>query len=207
MSAAAVALVAPGDELGSSAEFEAGPGTYVDPEGRVRAALVGVRSSALPPPAAVAAAAAAAPTPAPRPVLAVVRAGEAGAVVPEVGSVVLARVTRLGDTEARLTILALGETPLAQPRAGVLRREHVRDTHVDSVRMVDVARPGDVVRALVVSLGDARSYVLSVARPELGVVAGTSDAGHALQPVAFDTMRCTGTGALERRKVARPEGV
>ena len=36
--------------------------------------------------------------------------------------------------------------------------------------MAECFRPGDVVRAEVLSLGDARSYYLSTAEPELGVV-------------------------------------
>ncbi len=38
-------------------------------------------------------------------------------------------------------------------------------------------RPGDIVRASVVSLGDARSYYLSTAQNELGVVYAKSIAG------------------------------
>ena len=38
-------------------------------------------------------------------------------------------------------------------------------------------RPGDVVLAEVISLGDARTYYLSVARNDLGVIYATSVAG------------------------------
>ena len=38
-------------------------------------------------------------------------------------------------------------------------------------------RPGDIVIARVISLGDAQSYLLTTAENELGVVIATSEAG------------------------------
>lgn len=38
-------------------------------------------------------------------------------------------------------------------------------------------RPGDIVMARVISLGDAQSYLLSTAENELGVVIATSEGG------------------------------
>lgn len=46
----------------------------------------------------------------------------------------------------------------------------MRATEIDKVVMHDSFRPGDIVRAEVVSLGDARSYYLMTAKNELGVV-------------------------------------
>lgn len=46
--------------------------------------------------------------------------------------------------------------------------------------MYDCFRPGDVVRAKVLSLGDARSYYLTTADNALGVVHAKSLAGEAL---------------------------
>lgn len=45
--------------------------------------------------------------------------------------------------------------------------------------MYDCFRPGDIVRAKVISLGDARSYYLSTADNSLGVVHAKSLAGEA----------------------------
>lgn len=47
--------------------------------------------------------------------------------------------------------------------------------------MYDCFHPGDIVRAEVLSLGDARSYYLSTAKNELGVVYAKSPAGACLQ--------------------------
>jgi exosome complex component CSL4 len=45
------------------------------------------------------------------------------------------------------------------------------------VVMYDCFRPGDIVLAEVLSLGDARSYFLTTAKNELGVVHAKSLAG------------------------------
>ena len=65
-------------------------------------------------------------------------------------------------------------SPTIRGRTGVLRRENVRESEVDRVVMQDCFRPGDVVRAYVMSLGSARSYELSTARSELGVASAAA---------------------------------
>jgi exosome complex component CSL4 len=60
------------------------------------------------------------------------------------------------------------------------------------------------VKALVISLGDSRSYYLSTASNELGVIYGTSIAGGApLVPVSWKEMECIKTKSRELRKVAK----
>lgn len=63
---------------------------------------------------------------------------------------------------------------------------------------------GDVVRARVISLGDERSYYLSTARNELGVVMATSEAGNVMVPVSWREFEDSVTGTRESRKVAKP---
>lgn len=65
---------------------------------------------------------------------------------------------------------AAGEDPAGLDFSGVIRQQDVRLTETDKVRMGECFRPGDLVRARVVSLGDARSYYLTTASNELGVV-------------------------------------
>ena len=67
-------------------------------------------------------------------------------------------------------------------------------------------QPGDVVRALVASLGDARSYFLSTARDDLGVVVARAEDGTPLVPQDAVTMRNPLTGLTEGRKVAKLVG-
>ena len=56
------------------------------------------------------------------------------------------------------------------------RLQDVRATEVDKLDLYDCFRPGDLVKAEVVSLGDARSYFLSTSKNELGVVYAKSAA-------------------------------
>jgi exosome complex component CSL4 len=97
-----------------------------------------------------------------------------------------------------------GETHLLdESLAGSIRQRDVRAFDVDSVELYRCYRPGDLVRAQVLSLGDARSYFLSTARNDLGVVLATSAAGQPMIPVNWETMQCPLTGAKEARKVAK----
>jgi hypothetical protein len=77
-----------------------------------------------------------------------------------------------------------------------------------------------------ISLGDARSYYITTARNDLGVIFATSEAGSwgprphsemmevadnlllvggTMEPVSWQEMRCPKTGKLEKRKCAKPE--
>jgi exosome complex component CSL4 len=65
-------------------------------------------------------------------------------------------------------------------------------------------RPGDVILARVIGLGDNQtSFYLSTAEDEFGVVFGTSDPGFKLVPVSWTHMQCSVTGDKELRKVAK----
>jgi exosome complex component CSL4 len=192
---ATTVVVVPGDELGAAAAYDAGPGTYVR-DGRVYASRLGLRTES----------AAAAGGSGSRPALSVARPGGDDAAVPAVGSAVTARVTRITAQAAYAEIVVCDGATLPQPAAALIRREHVRDAEVDKIVMLDCFRPGDLVAAVVASLGDARAYFLTTAAPGLGVVHATSEAGELLLPHSHDTMVAPASGRRERRKVAKPSG-
>uniref|UniRef100_A0A2I3TP97 Exosome component 1 n=10 Tax=Catarrhini TaxID=9526 RepID=A0A2I3TP97_PANTR len=65
-------------------------------------------------------------------------------------------------------------------------------------------RPGDIVLAKVISLGDAQSnYLLTTAENELGVVVAHSESGIQMVPISWCEMQCPKTHTKEFRKVAR----
>uniref|UniRef100_A0A8C5VKJ1 Exosome component 1 n=2 Tax=Strepsirrhini TaxID=376911 RepID=A0A8C5VKJ1_MICMU len=65
-------------------------------------------------------------------------------------------------------------------------------------------RPGDIVLAKVISLGDAQSnYLLTTAENELGVVVAHSESGVQMVPISWCEMQCPKTHIKEFRKVAR----
>lgn len=103
--------------------------------------------------------------------------------------------------------MCVGPVALDQDFRGVIRQQDVRSTEIDRVVMYDCFRPGDIVRAEVLSLGDARSYFLSTARNELGVVQARSlAAGAVMAPVSWTEVQCPQTKAVEKRKVAKTAG-
>ncbi|KDQ63620.1 hypothetical protein JAAARDRAFT_119467 [Jaapia argillacea MUCL 33604] len=128
---------------------------------------------------------------------------------PGPNSVVLGAITRLTPTQAVLSITVVDGVPLpvGEEFTGVIRVQDVRATEKDKVKIGDCFRGGDVVKGLVISLGDARSYYITTARNDLGVIFATSEAGATMEPVSWQEMRCPKTGKVEKRKCAKPEGL
>lgn len=108
---------------------------------------------------------------------------------------VIGFVTRLSPLQALISITVVDDVPLpaGEEFTGVIRTQDVRATEKDRVKIGDCFRGGDVVRSQVVScyaiqyetnphlwqisLGDARSYFVTTARNDLGVIFATSEAG------------------------------
>lgn len=223
MTEASIAI--PGQLLGPSSRYQPGPGTHVH-ESNLYASILGPISTTIPPkpagppkrltkitPAA----------PAVLPTLSVVRypepaaAGSSGfgnkngtkefakkKMLPEVDSVVLCRVTRITPRQATVAILVVGENVLDGQWQGLIRVQDVRATEKDKVKIFDSFRPGDIVRAQVISLGDQASYYLSTTSNQLGVIMATSEAGNTMYPVTWKEYRDPRTGLIEKRKVAKP---
>ncbi|KAH9944093.1 uncharacterized protein BXZ73DRAFT_39113 [Epithele typhae] len=128
---------------------------------------------------------------------------------PAPNSVVLGAITRLSPLQAVVSITVVDGVPLpaGEDFTGVIRVQDVRATEKDKVKIADCFRGGDVVRGLVLSLGDARSYYVTTARNDLGVIFATSEAGATMEPVSWQEMRCPKTGKIEKRKCAKPEGM
>ncbi|EFN58333.1 hypothetical protein CHLNCDRAFT_30168 [Chlorella variabilis] len=184
-------LVTPGERLALVAEYDAGSGTCVKDK-FICATLVGSKRVL---PAGEGEAEQ-------RPRVEVVRSG-VEPVVPRVGDTVTARVVRINPRLAAVDILCVGPKPVRQRYSGVIRVQDVRATEIDKVQVQASFRPGDVVRAEVLSLGDARSYHLTTAKNQLGVVYAKSVAGVPMVPISWQEMQCPHTRAVENRKVAK----
>ncbi|GMK58147.1 hypothetical protein CspeluHIS016_0501790 [Cutaneotrichosporon spelunceum] len=142
-------------------------------------------------------------------VVSVVGKQDAGA-VPDIDAIVTGQVSRLSPTQASITIQIVNDRTVAESTeeiTGVVRVSDIRLTERDKVRMGECFRLGDIVKAKVVSLGDARSYYLSTAANELGVVYAVSEDGNPLLPISYQEMEDPVTGRTEKRKVAKPDGV
>ena len=164
----------PGQLIGPTSKYLPGPGTHVH-NANLYASILGPVITTIPPkpvgpqkrltkitPTAVA----------PLPTISIQRRPSAGRdnqtkdgfsntkaeVLPEVNSTVLCRVTRITTKQASVAILVVGETVLDGEWQGLIRVQDVRATEKDKVRIFDSFRPGDIVRAVVVSLRIASTF-------------------------------------------------
>ena len=180
----------PGDVLGKLSEgLTPGPGAHASRDGLIRASLCGRPHTRAGGEVCVAQSSRS--------------QASAASLVPEVGQLVLARVLRIAPLLAHCELLLCEGRPTA-PYSGVVRREHICEgAALDALRMEDCFLPGDIVHAVVASLGDARSFFLSTAPAHCGVVAAKAEgSGLPLRALSAAEMEDPTSGARERRKVA-----
>jgi len=125
-------------------------------------------------------------------------------VVPAAGDIVTIRILSCNPRFAKAHIVCVRDVVLSEPFRGQVRREDVRATEKDRVEMYRCFRPGDIVLARVISLGDANAgYLLTTAEAELGVVIARSEVGATMVPVSWTELQCPRTYNKEFRKVAK----
>ncbi|CAN8062688.1 unnamed protein product [Agarophyton chilense] len=127
--------------------------------------------------------------------------------LPNIGSKVTTRVTRVTPRGASVEILVIDGKAVREVFKGVINQQDVRQVEVDKVEIYKCFAPGDVVLAEVISLGDRHSYFLSTAKNELGVIHAKSKAGVVMTPLNWKEMMCPATNTKELRKVAKENRV
>lgn len=206
--------VVPGQSLGMVTDFVPGPGTF-DREGVIHASLLGFKRILAP---------SSGQEENVKPTLSVVSSGPAQP-TPKVGSIVLGQVTKMTSKFASVTLQVVDGIQAPLPSYGLLRTQDIRSNDRDNVIIYECVRPGDLIRAKVISLGDSKSFYLSTADIDLGVVFANSSAGvftlfyafrykglliqsiisgHPMVPVSWEEMICPVTRQLEKRKCAKP---
>ena len=138
-------------------------------------------------------------------VVSVTPAKRALTAVPKTDDIIIGKVLRITSKHAVVSIQVVGSTPTLDNFQGTIRSQDVRASERDSVMMYKCFRPGDVVRARVISLGDSTTFFLSTAANELGVVFAESACGVAMVPISWKHMVCPKTGVVEERKCAKPD--
>ncbi|KAK4366487.1 hypothetical protein RND71_014367 [Anisodus tanguticus] len=144
-------LVTPGQVLGKASQLKAGKGAYVSTENdTVYASLTGFRSLVPPPSDSV-----------DQRSTVEVTGHKAHGAVPQPGSIVFARVTKVMARTASADIVCVDSKSVREKFTGIIRQQDVRATEIDKVDMHLSFRPGDIVRALVVDgLSDIRGLRL-----------------------------------------------
>lgn len=177
-------IVLPGERLGVIEEFIPDPGTYVK-DGIIYSQIVGrslldlsnKRVSVYP----------------------LVH----GAKVPKVGSIVLGQVSNVQPENAGVRIFKIGNKQLTGFFSGIIHISDVQPSYVDS--MFDVCRPGDIIRAKVISEKN-QVFHLSTEDRNLGVVyAFCSNCGYGLESKR-QAAYCPRCGKIEKRKTTLDYG-
>lgn len=185
-------VVLPGQRLASSETAVAGPGTY-ELNGSICASITGTPKSEI-------------ISEGSKPAISVTSAYPK-VVMPKVGSDVICKVTGINPRFVKMDIWVVDGLPLVSPFRAVLRSPDVRAVEKDAVQLHLCFKPGDIVRAKTISLGDAKSYFLSTAADTLGVIHAVSDVtGLAMVPssgqLCYTEMTEPSANHKEPRKVA-----
>ena len=126
-----------------------------------------------------------------------------GATIPKVSTTVMGQVGNAQSDNVLVRIFRVGPKKISGVFTGILHISDVQDRYVDS--MNDVCRPGDIIRAKVVSEKN-QVYHLTTVDKDLGVVYGfCSLCGNLLEPQRHE-MRCIKCGNVEMRKTALDYG-
>ncbi|ODV80381.1 5 exonuclease subunit ski4 [Suhomyces tanzawaensis NRRL Y-17324] len=104
------------------------------------------------------------------------------------------------------TLTSAVTNDLGENFKGIIRSQDVRSTDRDKVKIIESFKPGDIVRAIIISLGDGSNYYLSTAKNDLGVLFAKSEngSGDLMFPVDWQTMVDKTSGVVEKRKCAKP---
>ena len=126
-----------------------------------------------------------------------------GELVPKVSSTVVGQIGNAQSDNVLVRIFKIENKRLSGEFSGILHISDVSDRYIDS--MNDVCKPGDIVRAKVIS-GKNRIFHLSTNDKNLGIVyAFCSRCGNLLEPQRYE-LRCPKCGNTENRKIAPDYG-
>jgi exosome complex component CSL4 len=119
--------------------------------------------------------------------------------VPKIGSIVVGQVANVQKQNAFVHMYEIDGTQLSGFFSGILHVSDVQLRYVDS--MFSVCKPGDIIRAKVISEKNG-TYHLSTKDRNLGVVyAFCSQCGYMLE-LRRQRMHCPRCGKIEKRKTA-----
>jgi len=126
-----------------------------------------------------------------------------GELIPKVSNTVVGQIGNAQSNNVLVKIFKIENKRLSGEFSGILHISDVSDRYIDS--MNDVCKPGDIVRAKVIS-GKNRIFHLSTNDKNLGIVyAFCSRCGNLLEPQRYE-LHCPKCGNTENRKIAPDYG-
>jgi len=123
--------------------------------------------------------------------------------VPKLSSSVVGQVGNAQSDNVLVRIFKIGPNRLSGVFSGILHISDVQDRYVDS--MNDVCKPGDIIRAKVISEKN-KMYHLSTVDKDMGVLYGFCSRCGGLLEQKRNDMNCPKCGNIERRKTASDYG-
>ena len=165
-------IVTCGDQLGSVNEYVSGEGTYTL-NNSIYASVVGIKTIT---PATTQNAS--------KSTIQVLKSTKPTQ-LPKIGDIVIAQVTKINTRQANVNIFSVDGQVAKEPFPGSIRTRDVRAFDIDLVKMHESFRPNDIVKAQVLSLGDSKSYFLTTAQNDLGVMLAHSATGHVMVPIRY----------------------
>lgn len=135
-------------------------------------------------------------------------------VIPQVNDIIMGKVVKISNRVASVQILIANELPCVAGHTGIIRAQDISPApssaagsasgSTDGKLVIYINfRPGDIVKAQVVALGEGSTYYLSTNKLELGVIfAKSSLTGTMMVPLSPNEMTCLDSDQIERRKVA-----
>jgi exosome complex component CSL4 len=206
-------IALPGQLLGSTDKYSPGPGTHIY-ESQVYASIAGPVVSS---PSSSSHSTTTASKAKLQPLVSITRpptssdpgivgpnSGGGVPLLPTVSSTVLVRITRLGPRFASCEILVVDDAVCREAFLAQIRREDIRATEKDKIKIEESFRVGDLVRGTVISLGDSGNYYVATDRNEYGVVLARSEEGRVMHPISWREFRDPVSGKTELRKAAKP---
>jgi exosome complex component CSL4 len=128
-----------------------------------------------------------------------------GAVYPKVGTIVIGQIGNAQSDNVLVKIFRVGKKAISGTFGGILHVSDVSDRYVEA--MSDVCKPGDIVRAKVISEKN-QIFHLSTNDKNLGILHAFCSRDATLleqDPQRYD-LRCPKCGNIERRKLAPDYG-
>ncbi|GIX66270.1 3'-5' exoribonuclease [Babesia caballi] len=122
---------------------------------------------------------------------------------PAVGAVVIAQVARLTGGQVECCVVCIDGRPASEGFKGVITRSNIHESKTIDSTVYEWFRPGDFVRARVISTSDSKQLMLSTAQRDLGVIRIPS-AEEEMIPISWKFFLGTKTGTVVKRKVAHP---
>jgi len=123
---------------------------------------------------------------------------------PKVGTVIIGQIGNPQSDNVLVKIFKKTNNRISGEFGGILHISDVSDRYIDS--MNDVCKPGDIIRAKVISTKNRIDH-LSTNDKNLGVLyAFCSRCGGSLELLRYDELRCPKCGNVEKRKIAPDYG-